>query len=361
MTVNYSALRSESRVKLEEAVPLAGPLSVYVEPTNICNFRCKFCPESFEDFYQQSGGRFQLAPGDFELILREIKTIGTVKTLNFYMMGEPFANRNLLKYIRQSKESRAVERLIVTSNGTLLKHPLYGDICTSGLDYIRISIYGAFEETHHERTGSSFKLDRIKEQIRALKKYRDNLGLTFPKIYIKMIQVNDPLENSTFLREFAPLGDEVALEPIMNWNDPKDGNLSQMSTEDLQATSYFAHRKKVCPFPFYTVVIHSDLKVSVCCVDWNKKVVIGDLRKTSLLQIWNGIKLNNIQRAHLLGRRDQLEGCRDCTYLHTAPDNLDSLSVAEFDKRRVHNSALSSLQPDASFSSLGCIPIVAGS
>ena len=304
-----------------------------MEPTNICNFRCKYCPESFENFEEESGGRFKLNNDDFELIAREIENIGTVKTLNFYMMGEPFGNKNLLAYITRIKERGAVDRVIVTSNGSLLKPSLHAGICASGLDYLRISIYGAFEETHRARTGSAIKLERIKGYLAALKNYRDNLGLNFPQIYIKMIEVSDPLENKAFLSEFSPLGDEVCIEPVMNWNDPKEGNLSQMNTLDLLATPHFAHRKDVCPFPFYTLVIHSDLKVSVCCVDWNKKIVVGDLRKQSLDQIWRGTSLNYVQRIHIERRRGQLESCRDCTYIHTAPDNLDSLSMDEFYKR----------------------------
>jgi radical SAM protein with 4Fe4S-binding SPASM domain len=148
-----------------------------------------------------------------------------------------------------------------------------------------------------------------------------------------MIQTDDPAENQVFIDDFSSLADEVSLEPAMNWNDPVEGNLSQMSNAALEATPYFSHRKAVCPFPFYTLVIHSDLRVSVCCVDWNKKTVVGDLRKNSLAEIWNGSALHHIQRMHLERRRDELVGCKSCTFLHTAPDNLDGLSAQEYDQR----------------------------
>ena len=47
-------------------------------------------------------------------------------------------------------------------------------------------------------------------------------------------------------------------------------------------------KKKTCPFPFYTLAIHSNLKVSVCCVDWNKKTVVGDPKINTLKEIWTG-------------------------------------------------------------------------
>ena len=116
----------------------------------------------------------------------------------------------------------------------------------------------------------------------------------------------------------------------MNWNDPEEGNLSGIDPVQLQKKGYFANKKEACPFPFYTLVIHSDLKLSACCVDWDKKVVVGDLRTQTLREIWQGESLRDLQLAHLKKHRQMLPGCRNCTYLHTAPDNLDGLTPENF-------------------------------
>ena len=34
----------ENRTKLEEVIPLATPFVLFVDPSDICNFHCKFCP-----------------------------------------------------------------------------------------------------------------------------------------------------------------------------------------------------------------------------------------------------------------------------------------------------------------------------
>ena len=111
----------------------------------------------------------------------------------------------------------------------------------------------------------------------------------------------------------------------MNWNDPNEGNLAFTEIDTLLQTKYFANKKEVCPFPFYTLVIHSDLNVSVCCVDWDKKAVIGNLRNESLQDMWRGTRLKEFQLKHLQHKRHELSSCQSCTYLHTAPDNLDAL------------------------------------
>jgi len=46
----YAQLKTGPRISLADQVPLRGPLSIFVEPTNICNFKCVFCPESFSNY-----------------------------------------------------------------------------------------------------------------------------------------------------------------------------------------------------------------------------------------------------------------------------------------------------------------------
>lgn len=326
----YSLLREKKRIDLLSAVPLSGPMSIYIETTNICNFKCKFCPESFENYKEKSGGLFKMDAASFIRIADQIKEIGTVKTLNFYMMGEPFANKNLISYVNYAKNNNVASRVIVTSNGTLLNEDKYKDLCETNLDFLRISIYGANDDTHKQITQSPVKLSRIIDNVSGLKNFRNANGFSRPYIYIKMIESTSSYENEEFLRVFKDVGDEVTLEPVMNWNDPTEGILANINHEELLKKDYFKIKKKVCPFPFYTLIIHSDLQVSVCCVDWDKKTVIGNLKNNSLREIWNGEKLKNFQILHLSGRRKELEGCKNCTYLHTAPDNLDKLTAIEY-------------------------------
>lgn len=328
--IKYTSLRDASRLSLKDMVPLRGPLSIYLEVTNVCNFKCVFCPESFSNYKEISGGHFRLSTTDYSAIIEQISELRTVKTLNFYMMGEPFAHPQLLSFVKLAKEINASERIIVTSNGSLIKERIYREICESKLDYLRISIYGANEDKQIRNTQSKISLSKIRDNISKFKEFRDQNKYKNPFIYIKMIDSGYIDDNQEFIEYFSNVGDQVAIEPVMNWNDPEEGRLTTLDNESLQNTDYFSHRKKCCPFPFYTLVIHSDLKVSVCCVDWNKKTIIGDLKRQSLDQIWLGEPLREFQLKHIEGRRNEISGCKNCTFIHTAPDNLDDLKKSEF-------------------------------
>lgn len=236
----YSSLRTLGRMNLAEAVPLAGPLTIYLEPTNICNFKCVYCPESFDNYKELAGGHFQLSLEDFKAVAKQIKDLGTVKTLNFYMMGEPFVNKQLTQFISLAKSEAIADKVIVTSNGTLVKPAIYQDICDSHLDYLRISIYGGNENSHATNTQSSFRLSRIKDNILGLKQFRDERGQKHPFIYIKMIESPNADDNRQFKEMFSEASDEVFIEPVMNWNDPDEGNLAGQAKDFNERRRRFA-------------------------------------------------------------------------------------------------------------------------
>ncbi len=331
MAIKYSNLRDvNNRIQLAEAIPLKGPLTIHVEATNICNFRCSFCPESLSNFMEEQGGRHTINITDFEKILSQISAFKTVKTVNFYMMGEPFINKNIESLVKRASELKIADKLILTTNGSAVSKNRYRKICESGLHYLRVSIYGFDQASHFKTTGSKVPLERIRNNIVGLKKYRDNNGFNFPHIYVKMVDSHSEDDNCSFLQYFEGIGDEIAIEPLMNWNDPDEGLDLDLSANELLSTDYFKEKKEVCPFPFYTMVIHSDLKVSACCVDWNKKTCVGDLKKNTLEEIWTGDKLRNLQLSHIRRKKNEIEGCKNCTFLHTSIDHIDCLNEVNF-------------------------------
>ncbi len=325
----YSQLRAAPRTQLHEAVPLRAPFTLYVEPTNICNFKCVYCPESFDDFEEKAGGLHRMDLAAFSRLAEQVVELGGVKTLNFYMMGEPFVNRSVPDFVRIANERKIADRTIVTSNGSLLTEDVSRGVMDAGLTFLRISIYGGTADAFARTTQSKIPLDRVRANVERFRRIRDETGgKTF--LYVKMIDSGDAAENQAFLDMFSPIADEAVIEPVMNWNDPEEGNLARVDRGTLLNSEYFSKKKTVCPFPFYTLIVHADLRVSVCCVDWAKEAVVGDLRHETLAEVWRGQRLRDFQVAHLEGRKSELAACRNCTYLHTAPDNLDGLTASEF-------------------------------
>jgi radical SAM protein with 4Fe4S-binding SPASM domain len=326
----YSQLRDPKRASLADQIPLDHPWSIYLELTNRCNFRCKFCPESIDDYAERAGGISKMTFDQFKKTCTDIKELGRLKVLRFYMLGEPFLHNELPEYISYAKELDIADRLELTSNGTALTPAKCDRIVGTGLDYVRISVYAIDPDRHKSITQSAITPAQIRDNVRMLFETRNKLGATKPFIVAKMINPFDETEERLFRESYAGICDEVFLEQPENWNDT-DGfdALDNVYKGEIDRDQLFLYQKKACPFPFYTLVIHSSGDVSVCCVDWEKKTSVGNIFEQSLRDIWHGDRLRDFQRMQIEGRRHENEACRNCTFLYTTPDNIDEITSVE--------------------------------
>ena len=323
------------RIDLSKSIPLAGPLLVHLETTNRCNFKCKFCPESLETYREEAGGLFIMSNEDFERIIDQLAAMPqTPRMLNMFTMGEPLMNKSIFSQVRYAKNKLPNTLLTMSSNGALLSSEKYEKACDSGLDILRISIFGHDEESHLQNTQKKTPLSKIRDNVRGLVEFRNNHGYAGPHIYVKAIESPNNEHNQSFLTYFDGVADRTVIEGLSNWNDDT-GKFSETYGVDMEALSgsdYFNKPKDVCPYPFYSFVIHSDLTVSVCCIDWNKKTKIGNLTKQSVEEVWKSEELLDFQMLHLTRQKKKIKACANCTYYHTLKDNLDQVDAKDFVK-----------------------------
>ena len=80
--------------------------------------------------------------------------------------------------------------------------------------------------------------------------------------------------------------------------------------------------------------------MSLCFLDWQRKLLIGDLRKQTFRKIWEGVKLRNFRLMNLEMRRKKHKICGECGQLsHCMPDDIDvySKELIECLKSRTRN------------------------
>ena len=58
-------------------------------------------------------------------------------------------------------------------------------------------------------------------------------------------------------------------------------------------------KRKVCFQPFKGFTITSEGFVSACVLDYSKDLIVGDLKKNSLVEIWEGSVYREFRRRHL--------------------------------------------------------------
>jgi radical SAM protein with 4Fe4S-binding SPASM domain len=329
----YSKLRDAKRPSFASQLPLPGPWAMFLEMTNRCNFKCKFCPESLDDYTERVGGITALTFTDFKKICDDVLALGRLRVLRFYMLGEPFLHKELPDWVAYAKDHGVAERVEITTNATALTAANADRVLKSGLDYLRISIYAINPERHRSITQSQISPDHIRANIKYLWEARKRSGGSSPFIYVKMINPFDKEEEAAFRESYSDICDEIVVEQPMNWDNQEGNDFLDTAYKDneepVDRDGIFKYPKQVCPFPFYTLVVHSSGDVSVCCVDWEKKTVCGNVFKESLHDIWHGERLREFQRMHIERRRNENDACKNCTFLFTSPDNIDEITTIE--------------------------------
>ena len=69
-----------------------------------------------------------------------------------------------------------------------------------------------------------------------------------------------------------------------------------------------------CERPFIQMYINAFGQAILCCSDYRFEVVMGDVTKNTLLEIWNNNKYKRYREALKAGNREDLILCKTCNY-----------------------------------------------
>jgi MoaA/NifB/PqqE/SkfB family radical SAM enzyme len=314
-----------NRTPLETVIPLDTPFVVFVDPSDACNFKCRFCPTSDRDLMKSVGRPWKQMSFDlFKKIADDMTEFpGQVEVLRMYKDGEPLINKRLADMIKYAKDVGASKRIDMTTNAALLTKDKGKEIVNAGLDRINISIYGVSNEHYKDFSGVKLEFERVLANVRDFYEIRGNCEM--------LVKINgDTLtetEKEIFLEEFGDYSDKIYIEHIMScWPEFQLRGVEVNAQKGL----YGQEIKEVntCPYPFYGLAINSDGLVSVCFLDWSRKLIIGDVNKETVQQVWSGKKMRSFQKMFLEGRRKDHPVCGSCGQMtHGNPDNIDAYSL----------------------------------
>lgn len=312
----------DNRTALETVIPLSTPFVLFVDPSSACNFQCVFCPTGDRALIR-STGRFQgaLKFEVFQKIIDDLEDFDDrLKVLRLYKDGEPLLNKRLPDMIAYAKASGRVDYIDTTTNGYLLTPGTAEKLIESGLDRINISVDGLSDKQFWDFTKTKVNFDEFVNNVRHLYTVRGDC-----EISIKM--PGDELsedERTFFFDTFGNYCDRISLDNFAPcWPEFDVEEYTGVTiTEGIYGNAITDI--STCPYIFYSMAVNADGLVSICFLDWARKLVVGDVRKQSLQEIWTSEALYRHQMAHLEGKRCQNDTCAECGQLsHCLPDNID--------------------------------------
>ena len=313
------------RIRLQDALPLETPFTIYVDPSSACNFKCNFCYHSI-DKTTLHDIRFEkriMAMDLYEGILDSIEEFpDKLKMLSLFIKGEPLLNTKLPDMITMAKKRKLAEKIYITTNGALFSPGLNRKLVHAGLDEILVSIEGVNSNEYQEVTGTEVDFRGIVANIQDFYEHKGNC-----KFFIKTVTYTEDEDRiRRFHKIFDPICDFAYVEqvvPVFERVNYEDMDL------DRSGLNKFGRSIDVCTRPFFNMCVHSNGDIGPCLVDYVPEILLGNVEKDALRDVWRGKRLNQFRIMHLKKERYGHSKCGPCVspdYDSQESDLLDDAS-----------------------------------
>ncbi len=285
------------------------PITMDIEPTTGCNFRCTMCQVSSPNFVSKNL--------DFEMFKKVIDENKQLLKIKLQGMGEPLVNINFYKMVEYATKYGIVSE--ITTNGSLLNENNIQKLLKSNLSRITVSIDGASPDIFEKiRIKSNFELviSNCKKLINNFKK-----KIVRPEISAWCVVQNDNVndfenifdickkigfDKLTYQFHLSGWGksewDEINQRKKIEINSIKDRikNIKKRGKNEGMEINIFEENllsfNKQCVWPWESSYISKTGDVVPCCIIGDEKVIsFGNIKKNSFKDIWNSENYKNFR------------------------------------------------------------------
>lgn len=212
-------------------------LEIEIDPIDICNRSCSFCPRSFPSF---SNTKAKLDLEMCSLINKRLKEINYSNTIGFAGFGEPLLHKELEQCISTIVEGLTLKEVHVVTNADYLTSDRLNKLYVAGVTKIRVSMYDK---------DISAILDKI----------------THPSLEMEYRHYYNTTPTLVNRNEM--------------WDNPKQLNIPRS-----------------CYIPFTSLLMDYHGYYYLCANDWRKQVSTGKVATTSIEEAWLGDTINTFRK-----------------------------------------------------------------
>ena len=229
---------------------------IEINPIEICNRYCEFCPRSMPSLYPNRN--LKTSNQLIEKIANDCIDIGYNGRIGFVGFGEPTLHKNLVEQIEILRSIKTLNYLEVNTNGDFLTRDKIKEYKSAGLTHLTVSMYDK--------------------------------------------DISDELYN-------LAQGIDIVVTPRHCY--PEKFELKIVNRNDL----FVGKGKQVnrnCYIPFYKMFIDWNGDVLTCSEDWRRKSWLGNVLDTSIKDIWTGDLITEYRKHLINSARHKCEPCNGC-------------------------------------------------
>ncbi len=235
----------EDKIQLytHQGMELPLPTEIEISESGTCNRSCSFCPRSSPDFEDK---KEFISNKLHEKLCSELKELNYKGTIRYSGFVEPLIDKNIFNLINMARNYLPDVNIEMVTNGDPLNLKRLIRLFDSGLNRILISAYDGKDEA---------------EKLEDLCKTAN-------------LNINQYIVRHRYYSEDKDFGITLS------------NRSGLMNNAEYKIPSLKEALKKPCFIPSYTFFLDYQGDVLMCPHDWGKKIILGNLNKQRLLEIW---------------------------------------------------------------------------
>jgi len=285
------------------------PKFVQIETVSGCNARCRMC--SVNDWARSKS---VMSEALFAKLLAELAARRDwVEQVTLQLGGEPLLDRRLEDRVAALKQA-GIRSVAFTTNASLLDEARSQRLLEAGVDAIDFSIDGASAETF-EAIRVNLSYAEVRDNVLRFVALRDAAGRAVQVRVRMVIQQNNAHELDAFVSYWrSRLGsNDYVIGRFLNWWAGWRDDLATVPGDLLHQKPPSADINSLpCLAPFSTLVILSDGRVPLCCLDYNADTPMGSVVESGIAGVWQGEAFRKVRAEHRRRGRASMSFCRDC-------------------------------------------------
>jgi radical SAM protein with 4Fe4S-binding SPASM domain len=282
------------------------PLYIQIETLAKCNSRCIMCPRSRNAPVRQT---LEMTDTIFEKIVGELKNhTDFVRRVTPQGYGEPVLDKKLPSRIKRLK-AIGIREVFISTNASLMNEERSRAFLESGLDQIDFSVDAVTKETY-ERIRKGINYDVVVHNIQNFIKIRNKIKAKTKIRFRYVIQSENEHEYDdfcSFWKKHIDKDDIISGKKIHTFG----GHIEMPGSSEYQSLQR-RMKELPCKGVFGSLFIYCDGQVPICGVDVNQDYIAGDVRSSSLKEIWQGKLFSEFRSGHLKSGRSSYDHCPSC-------------------------------------------------
>ena len=285
------------------------PITLTLELVNRCNLSCVMCYT-----INHAEKKYTLDIIDIERVLDECHE-HNLPALVVGLGSEPLLYKGMKSVLEKAKNSGVMD-IFLGTNGVLLSGEMSEFLVKNEVARLEISLDAATPDTYKKVRGKD-ELQRIEANIMRFIEIRKSHKSELPVLRLCFcVQELNYKEVDMFKDKWKDIADYIDFQQLIDFSevdkfrskDFVDFSDSPVKVPDSPVEKMESH----CAYPFNSLHVWSNGNVTPCCTFYAKTetLVLGNIKESTLEELWNGEKINNIRHQLLAGEPNAV--CKAC-------------------------------------------------